>query len=601
MNMYKRALSAILLTGLLAMASCDSLTPLIESAKNGQSTLKPSPLELHGDNVNFVGTIQVPEGVLKPKVMYELEVFYDTEATDPMMLGKMEYDGDLLAENPTPTVEENFGFAYEDQYKEGQVQFKGKAYKKTKPEKFKESEFYTIDDLGKGVITTSRMVKAPFAANYIPHGYDNSEKYVPQNIDFFFLQGRSNLRYSERRGDMAKQLETYVEENLPTRRVNITGMHSPEGSTEINSKLANERAAVVEDFYKSLADKFDYSSTMDSIEFVQKPVVEDWTGLKEAVTASDKISDAQKSEVMDIVNGSGDFVSKELKLQTLSFYRTLFREIYPPLRAGKAEILQIKDEPSDAEIMVMSQKAANGEEVDGLNAKMVAFAAEMSPDLQEKEKMYQAAIKMDDSYSAYNNLGATYMKMAMQSSGSAMNDFVEKAISNFKLSIQKQQSTEAKVNLASAQLLSGDVEGAQATLSGASGSGELGQTISALKGYFAITTAEYGTAISELERAGSDPVSIYNKALAILLKASMEMSEDDYGKAKSGFAEAISADAKNAHAYYGAAITAARMGDSGAVTSMLQKAIELDGDLKEKAVKDLEFMSVQDAVTAATR
>lgn len=34
---------------------------------------------------------------------------------------------------------------------------------------------------------------------------------------------------------------------------------------------------------------------------------------------------------------------------------------------------------------------------------------------------------------------------------------------------------------------------------------------------------------------------------------------------------------------------------------MLQKAIELDGDLKEKAVKDLEFMSVQDAVTAATR
>ena len=601
MNMYKRALSAILLTGLLAMASCDSLTPLIESAKNGQSTLKPSPLELHGDNVNFVGTIQVPEGVLKPKVMYELEVFYDTETTDPMMLGKMEYDGDLLAENPTPTVEENFGFAYQDQFKEGQVQFKGKAYKKTKPEKFKESEFYTIDDLGKGVITTSRMVKAPYAANYIPHGYDNSEKYVPQNIDFFFLQGRSNLRYSERRGDMGKQLDTYVEENLPTRRVNITGMHSPEGSTEINSKLANERAAVVEEFYKSLADKYDYNSTMDSIEFVQKPVVEDWTGLKEAVSASDKISDAQKSEVMDIVNGSGDFVSKELKLQTLSFYRTLFREVYPPLRAGKAEILQIKDEPSDAEIMVMSQKAANGEEVDGLNAKMVAFAAEMSPDLQEKEKMYQAAIKMDDSYSAYNNLGATYMKMAMQSSGSAMSDFVEKAISNFKLSIQKQQSTEAKVNLASAQLLSGDVEGAQATLSGASGSGELGQTISALKGYFAITTAEYATAISELERAGSDPVSIYNKALAILLKASMEMSEDDYSKAKSAFGEAISADSKNAHAYYGAAITAARMGDSGAVTSMLQKAIELDGDLKEKAVKDLEFMSVQDAVTAATR
>ncbi len=223
MNMYKRALSAILLTSLLALASCDSLTPLIESAKNGQSTIKPSPLELHGDSVAFVASVQVPEGVLKPKVMYELEVYYDTETTDPMMLGKMEYDGDQLAENPSPTVEKYFGFIYEDQYKEGQVQFKGRAYKKTKPDKFKESEFYTIDNLGKGVITTSRLVQAPYAANYVPHGYDNSEKYVPQNIDFYFLQGRSNLRYSERRSDRADELDSYVEQNLPTRRVNISG------------------------------------------------------------------------------------------------------------------------------------------------------------------------------------------------------------------------------------------------------------------------------------------------------------------------------------------------------------------------------------------
>merc|ERR1712054_211166 len=139
MNMYKRALSASLLSGLLFVASCNSLTPLIESAKNGQSTIEPSPLELHGDSVSFVASVTVPENVLKPKIMYELQVYYDTETTDPMLLGTMEYDGDQLAENPSPTVEKYFGFIYEDQYKEGQVQFKGKAYKKKKPEKFKES------------------------------------------------------------------------------------------------------------------------------------------------------------------------------------------------------------------------------------------------------------------------------------------------------------------------------------------------------------------------------------------------------------------------------------------------------------------------------
>ncbi len=607
MNMYKRALSGVLISGILLFASCNALTPMIESAKNGQSTVTPNPLELHGDKVEFTVKVQVPEKVLKPKIMYELDVFYKTATDEETAIGgengTLVYDGDALATNPAPAVEKDLSFTYDEKYKEGQLAFKGRAYKKSKPEKVKETELYTIDNFGKGIITTSQLVQAPYSANYVPHGYDNSEKYIPTNVDFYFQQGRSDLRYSERRSDRGKDLEGYVSTNMPTRTINITGMHSPEGSTEINSKLANERAAVVEKYYKTLGKKFDYEATMDSINFVLKPVVEDWDSFKNAVQGSDKISDGQKSEVMDILNGSGDFVSKELKLQTLSFYRVLFRDIYPPLRAGKMEILQIKDEPTDAEIAVMTKKQANGEEIDGLNSKMMAYAASMTPDLAEKEKIYEGAIKLDDSYSAYNNLGATYMAMAIEESAADKKmDLVDKAISNFKLSIQKQESTEGKVNLASAQLIKGDVEGAKATMAGVSGgAGELGASVNSINGYFGITTADYGTAISNLEKAGNDPVAAYNKALAILLKASKEINADDYAKAKTAFADAISADPKNALAYYGAAITAARLANEGEVTSNLKKAFELDSSLKEKAVKDLEFLSQQSAVTEATK
>ncbi|MDW7690259.1 hypothetical protein R9C00_24155 [Flammeovirgaceae bacterium SG7u.111] len=580
---------------------------MLKKAGGGQFVVKPSPVELHGDSVAFVASATLPENVLKPKIMYEVEMFYATPDNEPLSLGKMEFDGDALAKNPAPSAEQYFGFIYDEKYKEGNVAFIGRAYKKTKPEKVKASEltpFPPVGDAAKGVITTSLLVQAPLLANYAPHGYDNSEEYIPTNVDFFFLQGRSDLRYSERRGERGKELDSYVQANKPVRTINVSGMHSPEGPTDVNSKLANERAAVVEDFYKKLAKKHDYEDAVDSINFQLKPVVEDWSTFKAALSAYDRLTDAQKSEVLDILNGPGDFVSKELKLQTLSFYKMIFRDVYPPLRAAKAEILEIKDKPTDAEIMVRAKKIANGDETEELNALQMSYAASMTPDLAEKEKIYQSAIKMSDSYAAYNNLGAVYMEMAANaSSESKKTKLIKDAASNFKLSLQKQESTEAYANLASAQLLLDEKDEAFSTIGKVSGasSPELAASISALKGYVNITKASYASAISDLEKGGNSSETLYNKGLAILLKASKEMDADSYPKAMSAFEDAIAADSKNALAYYGAAITAARVGDAEKLTSNLAKAIEADGSLKEMAVKDLEFIKFQSAVAEATK
>jgi tetratricopeptide (TPR) repeat protein len=210
---------------------------------------------------------------------------------------------------------------------------------------------------------------------------------------------------------------------------------------------------------------------------------------------------------------------------------------------------------------------------------------------------------MSDSYAAYNNLGAVYMNMAMNASNDQRASFVEKAITNFDLSLKKQKSTEAYANLASAQLLKGDKAAAMATLGNISGSasGDLGATISALRGYVSITTGEYDKAIGELERGGNQAVVLYDKALALLLKASKESKTDDYPKAMAAFQEAIGADSKLALAYYGAAITASRMADNDKLVSNLKKAIELDKSLKERAVKDLEFFGKETVVAEATR
>ena len=81
---------------------------------------------------------------------------------------------------------------------------------------------------------------------------------------------------------------------------------------------------------------------------------------------------------------------------------------------------------------------------------------------------------------------------------------------------------------------------------------------------------------------------VIDSALANLLKK-------DFGVAKTGFEKAIEADDKNAHAYYCAAVTAARMGELAGVTENLPKAIAINSDLRERAINDLEFVNYADS------
>ena len=61
-----------------------------------------------------------------------------------------------------------------------------------------------------------------------------------------------------------------------TRTVTITGTHSPEGTETINTDLSGDRAGTIEKYYRGRMDRYDYAGAADSIEFILKPVVQDW-------------------------------------------------------------------------------------------------------------------------------------------------------------------------------------------------------------------------------------------------------------------------------------------------------------------------------------
>ena len=85
--------------------------------------------------------------------------------------------------------------------------------KDTRKDKTAESPQLPVAD---GIITTSRLVESVYFPAYAEHGYNNEEELVPTNLDFFFDQGRSNLKYSERRSDRGKAFEAFVAEKNAT-------------------------------------------------------------------------------------------------------------------------------------------------------------------------------------------------------------------------------------------------------------------------------------------------------------------------------------------------------------------------------------------------
>lgn len=579
----KKVLSAVILLAVLTLSGC-SITKMAKLASDQQINVNPNPLELHADSVKFDMSATLPVKMLPKEKEYIINVVYqygDQELALESIVFKSE-DFPNSGEQQ-PTASESFAFAYDDAMKSGKVVVKGVA---RDPRKDKEAPAAPMT-VAPGVITTSALVKPVYYAAFADHGYNNQEELMPTNIDFFFDQGRSNLKYSERRSKRGKEFEAFIAEKNVTRTVTITGTHSPEGTERINTKLSNERAAVIEDYYRRQMDKYDYKGTADSIKFILKPIVDDWNGLKNALASYDGVSEETKSEMLNIINGPGAFEDKEKALQKISGYKTVFKAVYPGLRSAKTEILNVKDKKSDAEISVLAKGIADGSaSADTLSIEELMYAGSLTPDLSEKEAIYKAAISKSDAWNAHANLAATYVAMAQEDPSKA-GEYAGMAETQVDLANGKQESAQAYVTGASVYAFQGNLAKAQDAIAKAgslSADSETTQGMNGVKGFLEIKTADYNNAVSSLSSANTSGDNAFNLGLAYLLNK-------DNDNALGAFGDAISANSENADAYYAMAIAQARKGSADKVIENLKKAIELNADLKATAIKDLEFQS----------
>lgn len=579
----RKVLNAVILLAVLTLSGC-SLTKMAKLAQDQQLNVDPNPLELHGDSVKFKMSATLPVKMLPKGKEYVANVVYkygDQELPLESITFKAE---DYPESNETPpTASESFSFAYKPEMKSGQVIVKGVA---RDPQKDKEEAAEPVP-AAPGIITTSQLVEPVYYAAYAEHGYNNQEELVPTKVDFFFDQGRSNLKYSERRSKRGKEFEAFIAEKNVTRTVTITGTHSPEGTERINSKLSEDRATVIEKYYRQQMDKYDYKGAADSIKFILKPIVDDWNGLKTALADYDGVSADQKSEILNIVNGPGEFEAKEKALQKLDSYKKMFKDLYPGLRSAKTEILTVKDKKTDAEISVLAKEIVAGTaSKDTLSSEELLYAATLTPDLKEKEGIYKAAVAKDDSWNAHANLGAVYVAMAQEDPSKAA-EYAGMAETQIDIANNKQESAAAYTSEASVYAIQGNLAKAKDAASKAaslSPDNDTNEGLKGVQGYLAIRTADYSSAVSALSGSKQTAENAFNKGLAYLLNK-------DYDNALSSFGDAISMKKDYADAYYASAVAEARKGNADKVIENLKEAINLNADLKSEAINDLEFQS----------
>jgi tetratricopeptide (TPR) repeat protein len=593
MKNFNLAVATVLAAAFLS--GC-ALKNMVKLAADQDLQVDPNPLELHGGEVPYNISVTLPPKMLPSGKIYTVKNFYQYGDKE-IEVGEVEFKADEFPSSSSTTSRKSadFKFNFTEDMTPGKLIVQGVA---KDPNNGKELTTAKLE-VAVGVITTSNSVKNAYVTAVANHGYNDQEELVPTNIDFYFPQGSSVLAGSiktdgESNSAKQKNLSAFIADKNVTRTVTITGTHSPEGNETINTDLSADRAERIEKYYRAQMKKYDYKGMADSIKFIIKPVVQDWTALNAALREYEGIDEDAKNEFRKVIYGTGSFEDKEKALQKISGYKKVFDDLYPSLRTAKTEILTVKVKKAPETIAVLAKQIVAGEvSGDTLSNEEFLYAATLTPSLDEKEGIYNAATKRDGSWVAHNNLAAVYLEKAKMDADNR-EKLVQDALTQLEIAANKSEAAEVQANMGSAYMMQGEYDKAYEAFGGASAANnELKADINSAKASIEIRNAKYEDAKASLASAGSKAEANFNRGLVSLLT-------DEYSVAQENFGKTVDSD-YGAEAYYLKAVTAARAKNASEVISNLKEAIGKDSSLKDRALADLEFVNFADAVAQALR
>ncbi len=626
----KIALGILLSTGILA--SCkDPLSEITKLAKDQQLTIEPNPLEIHGrgDKVDFKLSGKLPIKMMKKGTSYTLELYYvpgnieNMADMDPntiaqgQRVGAYEAKGDeYVTKKEDVAINKEFSFGYQDKFKEGGLFVKGIATKLgTKP---KSKEFGPVrlkDKDGKfvkGIATTVLLVKSPVSgvnpttsespfASFDHNFTAPKDEFLEAKVNFEKGSFVISPNTANNKTVMETVAELFKETKLPAFEAQGASSHSPEGTEAVNTGLAEKRALALQMQFKAMLEKFKYKKEEIAeykFNFSKKVMGETVPEFNDLVDAS-ALSAENKADAKATLGGDGDFTEKELKLQKKSYYKELMDGVYPQMRYAKTGIKKPGVAKSIAEMSALTKQIKEGKaKGDALTEAEYLYVASQTSDLDERADILMTAQKTHDTYKVNNNLGATLLDIVLFKKS---NDKLNDAIKYLEAGMNKQETGEGAYNLAMAYSIKGDNAKMEEYLKKASNLGStnagVAKLINGAKGYLTIKDAQkrndgkYREAVDFLNNAPQTNPNLFNKGLATLMQGI------NYDEAIANFNSASQKNPKDAITYYALAVAYARKGSESDAGKALKQAVELDSNLKSKAIKDVEFEKVKNGAT----
>lgn len=407
-----------------------------------------------------------------------------------------------------------------------------------------------------GLMATAKMAKAEDVKPQVTA--DKFQRIIQevQEADIKFLIQQSTLRTSELKSQALKDLHAAIKDadttaNKAINKLEVAGYASPDGETDLNSKLADARQEKSQKYLQKQLKKANVDATIES-----NVTAEDWAGFQAAMEASN-IQD--KELVLRVLSMYSDPEEREAQIKNLSaVYKTIADEVLPALRRSRLILTTDLIGKSDEEIAALAKN-----DPAALNVEELLYAATLTCNLDEKADIYKKAVaRFGSDYRSHNNLGMVYFAQgnvaeARRCYAKALQIEPNNADVNYNAGL----AAMAEHDLAKAEEHLGKAAGTQGDLKSAMG------TLYTMKGDYTAAKNAYGNKASN------------NAAVQQILN-------EEYDAARQTLAKV---EQPNATTAYLAAVVGARINDREAVYANLALAVERDANLKAKAAQDIEF------------
>lgn len=552
------------------LSSCSGLNKMKKNADKIQFKVTPEVLESHAGKVDMAIDGRFPSKYFNKKATVVATPVLKYEGGDTKFSPVTVQGERVEANNKVIGYTSGGNVSYKDGVAFDKAMSKSELFVNITASKGSKSVDFAPIKIADGVIATSELVaNFPKAILGVTREANTSGKYDP-NIDAFqrvvpdelmadihYLINKSNVRRDETEAGDVKDFEEYTkkansDEKIDLKRVEVAAYASPDGTIDLNTDLAAARKSTSSEF---LAKKLKEAGII--IDLKTKYTPEDWDGFKELLEKSN-IQD--KELILRVLSMYNDPEVREREIKNLSeTFTDVSSEILPKLRRAKMTTSVDFIGKTDEELKSLAKS-----DPASLNPAELLYAATLFEDLEEQLSIYTSFSKIySNDWRGPNNTGYILTKQMKYDEAKPLFEKAEKL---------KNSDPVVKNNLGVIALREGDVAKAETLFGAAAGSGN---EVNYNLGIVSLKKAEYDKAVKYFSKDED-----INTALAKMMAGNNNGALKDL--------EAFQMPNCFMKEYL-KAIIGARTAKENLLFDSLQKAIEINPELKAKAKSDMEF------------